>query len=64
MPYPSNGSEVVFQVPAVDTVAQARDMEVVTWVLANRRTAAAEALRSVYETVVGIALTRLVLCPL
>jgi len=64
MSYPSNGGEVVFQVPAVDTVAQARDVEVVTRILANRRRATTEALRSVCGIGVDVGLTRLVLCPL
>lgn len=44
IPYPSNSGEVVFQIPTVDAVAQARDMEIVTGILTPRRSATAGAL--------------------
>ena len=37
MPYPSYSSEVVLEIPAVDTVAQARDVEIVTGVMISGR---------------------------
>jgi len=34
---PSNGGEVIFQIPAVDTMAQARDVEIVSWIVVSGR---------------------------
>jgi len=39
MPYSSDSSKVVFQIPAVDTVAQAGNVEIVARILASGRSA-------------------------
>lgn len=43
-PYPANCGKVVFQVSAVDTVAQARNVEIVSRILTTRRGAATKPL--------------------